>query len=185
VNAQTLPFQKYSSKDGLISDRITAIAQDDEGFIWFGSYFGLCRYDGIRFQKIELPATQQNKYVRCLLPANKKLYAGFLFEGGLMEYDGGRARSYFIPKASNEITCMAAGKNGDVFLCNSSNEVYRFANGSFHFLVSLKDVDPSGAKYMVRDEANSLWIGTEQGLYILPYPYTSAMRFLPMKIYPL
>lgn len=174
---QSLPIQKYTSKDGLISDRITVMTQDEEGFIWFGSYFGLCCYDGIKFHRIELPPLQQNKYVSSLLPLNNKVYASFLFGGGLVEYDHGRVRSYFIGNGSNEFTCMAGSADGSVFLCNSANQVYRFINGTFDFITSLPEANSSGAKYMVRDGANSIWIGTEQGLYILPYPYKTTERF--------
>jgi ligand-binding sensor domain-containing protein len=52
LHAQIVPYQKYTSKDGLLSDRITAIAQDKKGFMWFGSYFGICGYDGIRLKKL-------------------------------------------------------------------------------------------------------------------------------------
>ena len=37
---------------GLPSDHVRAIAQDREGFIWFGTDNGLARYDGRRVQKI-------------------------------------------------------------------------------------------------------------------------------------
>jgi len=108
--AQTFPYEKYTSKNGLISDRITAIAQDESGFIWFGSFFGICRYDGRKFEKMELPAQQRNKYVNYLLAANGKMYAGFLFGGGLAEYDHGEVNAYFIAgkdsATANEFTCM-------------------------------------------------------------------------------
>jgi len=45
--------------------------------MWFGSYFGICGYDGQKFEKLNLPFAQQNKYVNFLKPAGEKLYAGF------------------------------------------------------------------------------------------------------------
>ena len=80
----------------MISDRVTAITQDSKGFMWFGTFFGLCRYDGMKFEKIPLPIEQENKYVNGLLPIGDKIYASFLFGGGLAEYDRGRIRSYFV-----------------------------------------------------------------------------------------
>ena len=77
-----VPYKKYASRDGLLSDRVTAINQDEKGFMWFGSYFGICRYDGRKFDKIDLPPSQQNKYVTFLEPAGGKMYAGFLFSVG-------------------------------------------------------------------------------------------------------
>src|SRR3954470_8292889 len=94
--AQNIPYEKYTTKNGLISDRITAIAQDEKGYMWFGSYFGVCRYNGISFEKIALPEQQENKYVTCMLPVNNKMYIAFSFQGGLVEYSSGKLKVYNI-----------------------------------------------------------------------------------------
>lgn len=115
VYGQSLPFEKYTSKNGLISDRITAIAQDDEGFMWFGSYFGICRYAGLAFERLELPSQQQNRYVTFLGAANGKMYAGFLFSGGLAEWSGNKVNMHFIrgkdSVLANEFVCMYDNKD--------------------------------------------------------------------------
>jgi len=43
-------FIRYSVKDGLNSNYITSIQQDDLGYIWIGSDQGLNRFDGINFK---------------------------------------------------------------------------------------------------------------------------------------
>lgn len=45
----TARFQRITSKDGLSSDKILAILQDQYGFMWFATAHGVTRYDGIRF----------------------------------------------------------------------------------------------------------------------------------------
>src|SRR4051794_19916743 len=88
-SAQIVPIEKYTTKNGLLSDRITSITQDEKGFMWFGSYFGICRYDGQKFESIPLPPSQQNKYVNFIASANHNIYAGLMFNGGLAEYHNG------------------------------------------------------------------------------------------------
>ena len=39
-----------STKDGLASKEVYCVAQDNFGFIWFGTKFGLNRYDGKQFK---------------------------------------------------------------------------------------------------------------------------------------
>ncbi|HWB92294.1 MAG TPA: two-component regulator propeller domain-containing protein [Puia sp.] len=39
----------YTTEDGLSSDRITSIIKDDEGFMWFGTWDGIDRFDGHNF----------------------------------------------------------------------------------------------------------------------------------------
>lgn len=43
----------YNNKNGLPSSEVNAIAQTDDGFLWIGSYSGLLRYDGSRFERFE------------------------------------------------------------------------------------------------------------------------------------
>jgi len=39
----------YSTADGLSDNRVTDITKDSEGFMWFGSWAGLSRFDGYNF----------------------------------------------------------------------------------------------------------------------------------------
>src|ERR1700753_2397860 len=39
----------YTTEDGLPSDRITSIIKDNEGFMWFGTWDGISRFDGHDF----------------------------------------------------------------------------------------------------------------------------------------
>ena len=41
---------KYDEADGVSSSHITQLLQDDQGFMWFSTWNGLCRYDGYEFQ---------------------------------------------------------------------------------------------------------------------------------------
>jgi len=183
LNAQTLPFEKYTSKNGLVSDRITAIAQDDKGFMWFGSYFGISMYDGVQFKKANLPIQQQNKYVTSLLSANKKIYAGFLFGGGLAEFENGQTRSYFIKGkdsvAANDFVCMYDNGDGSILLGNTAGQLYSFKNGSFSFLYNLPINAGLYPHSIQKDKFNSIWVGSEQGLYVLPQPYRKVFHLFP------
>lgn len=41
---------KYDEADGVSSSHITQLLQDEQGFMWFATWNGLCRYDGYEFQ---------------------------------------------------------------------------------------------------------------------------------------
>lgn len=41
---------KYDEADGVSSNHITQLLQDEQGFMWFATWNGLCRYDGYEFQ---------------------------------------------------------------------------------------------------------------------------------------
>lgn len=54
--------------DGLPSNSVRAIVQDQRGFVWMGTDEGLCRYNGIVLQAYPLPGSGSNQYVEALLP---------------------------------------------------------------------------------------------------------------------
>lgn len=41
---------KYNESDGVSSSHVTQLLQDKQGFMWFSTWNGLCRYDGYEFQ---------------------------------------------------------------------------------------------------------------------------------------
>ena len=43
-------IQHYSIKDGMSQNTVMAILQDKQGFMWFGTWDGLNRYDGYQFE---------------------------------------------------------------------------------------------------------------------------------------
>ncbi len=44
-----LNFDNFTVKEGLPSNAILCMIQDHKGFMWFGTQYGLCRYDGYSF----------------------------------------------------------------------------------------------------------------------------------------
>ena len=169
AKSQLLPTNRFTSRDGLIADRITAIAQDERGVMWFGSYFGLGTYDGVEFQRIKLPPEQQNKFVTSIVSVGGKVYAGFIFEGGLLEFSEGRFKAY-LPKMlsrskDNGITAIGKFDDSSIIVANNSNEIFRFANGKFSYLFSMPN--PSNRiREIVRDSSDNIWVATDNGLWI-------------------
>lgn len=50
TDADDLRFARLATAQGLSQTRVQQIVQDDQGFIWFGTQYGLDRYDGYKFK---------------------------------------------------------------------------------------------------------------------------------------
>lgn len=50
IDQQDIRFKRLSTADGLSQTRVSSILQDDQGFLWFGTQYGLNRYDGYKFK---------------------------------------------------------------------------------------------------------------------------------------
>lgn len=60
VSAQELNFKHISFKEGLAQSPISSFLQDQYGFIWFGNYKGLTRYDGYEFKNFKADYKDKN-----------------------------------------------------------------------------------------------------------------------------
>ncbi|MDP1795747.1 MAG: two-component regulator propeller domain-containing protein, partial [Daejeonella sp.] len=47
--SSTLSFERLTEEDGLSNNNVPSILQDREGFMWFGTFYGLNKYDGYNF----------------------------------------------------------------------------------------------------------------------------------------
>ena len=61
---------------GLPSNAVRNIVQDKDGFIWFGTDNGLCRYDGYSVQVFTNPHTKLDQYVSALARCDEGLLVG-------------------------------------------------------------------------------------------------------------
>ncbi len=61
--AQTFRFTQLTTHEGLPIDNVYAAAQDGNGFMWFGTDFGIARYDGKRFTVYNKKNGMANKAV--------------------------------------------------------------------------------------------------------------------------
>ena len=62
-------FQYLTTDDGLAQNTVDCIFQDSYGFMWFGTWNGLCRYDGYNFrtfQKRDALKSLPDNFVRAI-----------------------------------------------------------------------------------------------------------------------
>ena len=76
---QDIRFKRLSMANGLSLSNVNTMIEDDQGFMWFGTGYGLYRYDGYKFKLIcegkttgKADATLSRRRLECweLLPVN-------------------------------------------------------------------------------------------------------------------
>jgi ligand-binding sensor domain-containing protein len=60
VYSQQLRFKHITNEEGLSTNYVSTIVQDDKGFMWFGTQDGLNKYDGHNFTVFKNDPTNQN-----------------------------------------------------------------------------------------------------------------------------
>ena len=66
--AQQLRFKHITSEEGLSTNFVRTIVQDDLGFMWFGTQDGLNKYDGYQIKVFKNDPTNPNSLHVQMLP---------------------------------------------------------------------------------------------------------------------
>ncbi len=135
--AQLVHFDRLDINDGLSQNTVISIIQDDNGFMWFGTKDGLCRYDGKSFKTFRhdprLTTGLGNSLIKCLVEDHDhKIWVGT--DSGLYLYDPETENFSGVPlyaadknpitKPVSILDCDREGRvwivveNGGVFCCD-------------------------------------------------------------------
>ena len=111
--------RSWETDDGLPQNSIIGIVQADDGYLWFGTRDGLCRFDGARFtvfNRLNTPAFKSN-----IITALGKSPDGALWIGtdnGLVRFAKGQFSSFSVEDglASNYITSVTSDLASRMFI---------------------------------------------------------------------
>ncbi|MGC3944830.1 MAG: two-component regulator propeller domain-containing protein, partial [Chryseolinea sp.] len=175
LNAQpgVVNFKHISYHDGLVQSPIMGLLQDDQGFIWFGNYKGLTRYDGYEFKTFQHnpsdPTSLSNDRVNTVFMDSKNtIWIGT--SHGLNRFNRGLETFETIDLdnikgGTNYVTSIAEDSQGDLWVgtavglkkLNKVTQVFEDA--------SLAEKILEEAVYsMFLDKEKNLWISNTIGL---------------------
>jgi signal transduction histidine kinase/ligand-binding sensor domain-containing protein/DNA-binding response OmpR family regulator len=129
-----LKFKRINSTHGLPHNTVFCITQDVYGFMWFGTRYGLARYDGHSFKTFNsTKSVLANHAIRDLLPKNDSLYY-LATEGGLYLLN---VRTNVVQKyqtregfISSRIVDLAKGPDNSLWLATEGDGAYRITSNS-------------------------------------------------------
>ncbi len=123
--------RQLTSDEGLVLGEIYSLAQDDNGFIWFGGYAGVSRWNGRRVEKIDHDRIRHR--VRQVVLADGAAL-GLTFGGEVWWAAGPRTRRAIGPDGT-PLRASAIGRDriGRVLVI-SRGALYRLREGRWEFL---------------------------------------------------
>lgn len=187
TNAQTQPhsfrFQHLGVEDGLSDVFISDILQDESGFIWIGTQYGLNRFDGYEFLAFTYDADDTlslaGNWVESIdIDSSGNLWLG-TWGGGLHQFD---LRTQYIgrhPQAqslkgipiSNRISVVERGLDGKIWMATPEGLALfdpdrdRFT----YFPPNVRD-RYSSLRALCIDPNGFLWLGNSAGVVRMPIP---------------
>ncbi len=126
-------LRSWQVEDGLPQNTVTALAQTTDGHLWIGTYGGLARFDGVRFESFELDETPElagTRIVSLLADADGRLWVGH-DTGLLSQYHAGNFAA--VPGGSGHrtegIVSLARARDGEIWLLRRSGLIEPASTG--------------------------------------------------------
>ena len=175
-NSLELDFTVLNTADGFPTNEIQKVFQDREGFMWFATRNGLCRYDGY-----QIMVYSSNHFTSTVLTSNNincladddqgNLWVGTY--NGMNRYNkmSGEFEPVEIRNTTNKVvSCILVLKNNEVWIgLDDGLFIYDADQHAFihHSMQKIGDISITAPlKTILEDAAGEIWIGTwNSGLF--------------------
>jgi len=169
--SQNIKFAHYNDNNGLSHNSVRHIVQDKKGFMWFGTFSGLNRFDGYQFKNYMSSAAGKNKLYNDditaleLDEASNNLWIGTRKGLTLFKMDTHVFTTFFHKKndpnslPDDEVRSVYADKFNRVWVGTKNKGVYLFSLQDKRFeKIQLKGFDY--VKDIFEDKKGNVWIGS-------------------------
>lgn len=181
LHSQPAPlfFSNLTTRDGLPSNIISAVTQDQNDFIWIGTANGLCRFDGYRFLTFKkhesgnsLPANE----ISSLLSAGNDLWIGTW--KGLCRLNTITFEIEQIDLGQNSVIRTLHRDNKGVIWIGTATGLLRYSkNGVKIFNSQNSNLSHNTVRSIYSDRFGNLWVGTYDKLNKLAAGATTFTSF--------
>ena len=157
-------FVNFTTEDGLAGNTISAIHNDPDGILWFGTDSGVSRYDGKRFTNF----TTEDGLAGNTISAIHVEFDGTLWFGtdsGVSRYDGKRFINFTTENGLVGNTIRAIHSDPDGILWFGTNSgVSRYDGKGFVKLTIEDGLVGNTIRAIHSDPDGILWFGTNSGV---------------------
>jgi signal transduction histidine kinase/ligand-binding sensor domain-containing protein/DNA-binding response OmpR family regulator len=174
--AQKIFFRHYTVTDGLCANTVWDIEQDAQGYMWFGTKYGLSRFDGYHFKSFQYqkdnPGSLGNNFIRKIFKYNARTF-WIGTDEGIYTFDLETEKfTLFKPLNKLFINDIFRAKNGDVWIATKTKGVYcldvKTGRLRQYSTTTNQKISSNEVSKIIQDDAGQIWIGTYgQGIDVL------------------
>lgn len=154
-------------EDGLPQNRIQAITQTPDGYLWVGTSEGLARFDGVRFSvfgRSNVPAFHDDSILQLLTSRDGSLWIG-TEGGGLVHYQDGSFRAFGDHEGLTNGFIRAIFEDAaGVLWVGADRGLFRMAGQRFERMDGTKEIPLASVVSILADRNRKLLISSSAGL---------------------
>jgi putative nucleotidyltransferase with HDIG domain len=167
--------RNWNAEDGLPGNTITDIVQDQDGYIYFGTYGGLLRFDGVEFVSINRLYNPKYDFLSArtmFMDSRGNLWVGSNDEGVICLKKNGDVQHFSVKDGlpNNSVRSFCEDKEGTIWVGTSAG--LGFISKAYQvFKIPGAETIPNDNRFIVSqlycDTAGRVWVTTrtENGLY--------------------
>lgn len=168
----------YNTESGFPQNSVIAIFQSSDGYLWFSTFSGLVRFDGMSFKTFgqnETKGLLSNTVLSIQEDKNNQLW--FLDDlGHLVKYDGKTFTGFEKSFENITITSFCFADDGNLYVSTSNNEIY---NVNANVLDFITRINQASIRFIIAGKNNSVMVASTNGLYELKNNKLSKNNLLP------
>lgn len=159
----------WTTEEGLPQNSVNAILQTRDGYLWFGTFGGLARFDGVKFTIFNsgnTPGLKSNRILSLYEDRGGTLWVG-AETGEVMNFKDGVGRTYTTEDGlpGGFVWAFEEDHNGTLWI-GTRNGLVRFADDRFT-VYTVRDGLPGDEVWAVdEDDAGRLRLVTDKGVVL-------------------
>ncbi|MGY5353369.1 hybrid sensor histidine kinase/response regulator transcription factor [Wenyingzhuangia sp. IMCC45467] len=196
VTAQQIKFEHYNDKDGLSHNSVRHLVQDNQGFLWLGTFSGLNRFDGYQFKSYLSSSFEENNIYNDDITglefdeSTNSLWIGTRKGLTLFKTDTRKFKTYLTEKNNpnslpdEEIRSVYVDRFKRVWVGTRTSGAYLFYPKEERFeKINLPNFEY--VKEIFEDKKGNIWIGSFGGASVAKISLNKAGDFSEIKTYTL
>ncbi len=160
----------WTSDQGLPGNSVTSLLQTPDGFLWVGTFGGLARFDGVRFQLFDVrntPALKSDR-ITALIPDGEWGFWVVSEQDDLARFDGTSFRAYDKRSGAPVDKATAGLLERDGYWIAGERAIYRVSkSGAVRRWGNTDGVPAEEIRQIARDDAGAYLFATSVGLFVL------------------
>lgn len=157
-------IQYLDVEQGMVSAYMRSLLLDRHGYLWFGTSYGVSRFDGNRFLHYTTEeGLSDNRITSMLEDQHGNIWFGT--RNGLTRYDGNYFTHYpsGMEGQAHEVKSMLEDDRGHLWFGTGGGAI-RYDGATFTFYTTREGLINNNILALLEDDRGDLWFGTSEGI---------------------